>query len=312
MAAIVSEILPESPPVSLAESQGELLHRRTQKIPGSVHYSFLRYRLPSDLDPDDRGWMVYSGDDTGSKKKYLDLVYCVSSRQYCPHPGPGCEACPKFEGKERAFGDHMVDLATFRFTPEHLSQFIGKVKTTSFSEEVVRFRHEASFSRELPLCGRTRKALEELGSYTLDGDLENIFINAQAQILLLYSMECLGGEGQTGICSKFLESEEMRDRITQARNLLLEHLTEPLTIRELSRRVAINECYLKKGFRELFGTTIFDFFQSQRMEHARFLLYQKAMGVTEVSQVLGYSSISHFSTAFKKHTGLKPCELLLR
>jgi len=28
--------------------------------------------------------------------------------------------------------------------------------------------------------------------------------------------------------------------------------------------------------------------------------------------LLGYSSISHFSTAFKKHTGIKPCELLLR
>jgi len=36
------------------------------------------------------------------------------------------------------------------------------------------------------------------------------------------------------------------------------------------------------------------------------------MSVTEVALFLGYSSISHFSTAFKKHTGLKPCELLFR
>jgi AraC-like DNA-binding protein len=74
----------------------------------------------------------------------------------------------------------------------------------------------------------------------------------------------------------------------------------------------MNECYLKKGFKEMFGTTIFDFYQSQRMEHAKYLLYEKGISVTEVSSLLGYSSISHFSTAFKKHTGLKPCELLLR
>ena len=54
------------------------------------------------------------------------------------------------------------------------------------------------------------------------------------------------------------------------------------------------------------------YYQSQRMEHARYLLYEKGLSVTDVSMMLGYSSISHFSTAFKKHTGLKPCELLLR
>ena len=62
----------------------------------------------------------------------------------------------------------------------------------------------------------------------------------------------------------------------------------------------------------MFGTTIFEFYQSQRMEHAKYLLYEQGQSVTEVSMMLGYSSISHFSTAFKKHTGLKPCELLFR
>jgi AraC-like DNA-binding protein len=48
------------------------------------------------------------------------------------------------------------------------------------------------------------------------------------------------------------------------------------------------------------------------MEHAKFLLYEKGQSVSEVSVSLGYSSISHFSSAFKKHTGIKPCELLSR
>src|SRR5581483_6698864 len=98
----------------------------------------------------------------------------------------------------------------------------------------------------------------------------------------------------------------------KAREILLQQLGEPLTIKELSRKVAINECYLKKGFKALFGTTIFDFYQSERMQYARYLLYEKGLSVTDVSFMLGYSSISQFSTAFKKHTGLKPCELLLR
>jgi AraC-like DNA-binding protein len=174
------------------------------------------------------------------------------------------------------------------------------------------FTHTVSFSKTLPLCGKTRKAIEALLNHTYTDTLENIFINAQTQILLLYSMDCMLGEKEEVFTCKFLANADDREKITKAREVLLQHIGEPLTIKELSRKVAINECYLKKGFKELFGTTIFDFYQSQRMEHAKYLLYEKGLSVTEVSLLLGYSSISHFSTAFKKHTGIKPCELLLR
>jgi AraC-like DNA-binding protein len=40
------------------------------------------------------------------------------------------------------------------------------------------------------------------------------------------------------------------------------------------------------------------------------MLQQEGQTVSEVAGALGYSSISHFSTAFKKATGMKPCELL--
>ena len=154
--------------------------------------------------------------------------------------------------------------------------------------------------------------LEAFLNHSFTGSLENIYINAQSQMLLLYSLECMVGEKEVeGFQCKFLANEADREKIVRAREILLEHIGEPLTIKELSRKVAINECYLKKGFKEMFGATIFDFYQSQRMEHARYLLYEKGLSVTEVSIMLGYSSISHFSTAFKKHTGLKPCELLL-
>ncbi len=110
----------------------------------------------------------------------------------------------------------------------------------------------------------------------------------------------------------FLANEADREKIALAREILVQHICNPITIRALSRKAAINECYLKKGFKEMYGTTIFDFFQNQRMEHAKYLLYEKNLTVTEVADLLEYSSISHFSTAFKKHTGLKPCELLFR
>jgi AraC family transcriptional regulator len=161
-----------------------------------------------------------------------------------------------------------------------------------------------------PLCSRKRSVLDTLLNHSYTGALENIFVNAKVHEILLYSLACLVDEKEEGFTCKFLADPAGRERIYQAREILLQHIGDPITIKELSRKVAMNECYLKKGFKEIFGTTIFDFYQQQRMEHAKYLLYEKGLSVTDISALLGYSSISHFSAAFKKHTGLKPCELL--
>ncbi len=207
-----------------------------------------------------------------------------------------------------------VDVMSVRFSPAHLSQFIKpRYSGDTLSENILNFSHRSSFTKILPLCGKTRMVIESLLNHNYTDSLENIYINAQMQMLLLYSLDCMVGEKELDVINcKFLANEADREKIARSREILIQHIGEPITIRELSRKVAINECYLKKGFKEMFGTTIFDFYQSQRMEHARYLLYEKGLSVTEVSMMLGYSSISHFSTAFKKHTGLKPCELLLR
>jgi AraC family transcriptional regulator len=278
----------------------QIILEKDRQIPGSVQYTIRRYSKHPRRDLDDMGMLVYHVRKDEPAHNYLELRFCVA-------------------------GNVTADVLNFRFQSVHLSQFIRtrkwepaagedlrtrKLESTA-SEDLLNFRHPSSFSKTLSLCGRTRLVLEALLNHSFTDSMENIFINAQSQMLLLYSLECMVGEKEVeGFQCKFLANEADREKIIRAREILLSQIGEPLTIKALSRKVAINECYLKKGFKEMFGTTIFDFYQGQRMEHARYLLYEKGLSVTEVSVMLGYSSISHFSTAFKKHTGLKPCELL--
>jgi AraC-like DNA-binding protein len=109
---------------------------------------------------------------------------------------------------------------------------------------------------------------------------------------------------------RFLANDLEREKIEAARNLLMSHTERPLTIKDLARKVAINECYLKKGFKALTGKTIHEFQHERRMAHALTLLQEGNTTVSEVAAELGFLSISHFSTAFKKATGAKPCDLL--
>jgi len=291
----------------------ELVQHKSQKIPGSVHYVINRYRKMPNVVFEDMGMMVYNYAGGSHKTGNLELVFCIAGNKYCKQKEEECNFCRHAQSHNCGEVVETVDVASFRFNTKHLKQFVKGLKTTStLSEDVLNFNHTTSFTKMLNLCGRTRGVLDSLLNHNYSENLENIFINAQTQMLLLYSMECVSGENDEVFSCKFLANEADREKIALAREILLQHINEPLTIKELSRKAAINECYLKKGFKEMYGTTIFDFFQSQRMEHAKYLLYEKGLTVTDVSALLGYSSISHFSTAFKKHTGLKPCELLLR
>jgi AraC-like DNA-binding protein len=291
-----------------------LLYEREQQMPGSVQYSIKRYEHDLQWPIDDTGMMVYHYVKDDARENYLELKFCVSGNVYCKEKATECNMCKAGLSKNCTDKVNTADILSFRFTPALLSQFVKpRNATNTISEDIVNFKHSSSFTRILPLCAKTRMVLEALLNHNYTDSLENIYINAQIQMLLLYSMDCMIGEKDIDVINcKFLANEIDREKIAKARELLIQHIGEPITIKELSRKVAINECYLKKGFKEMFGTTIFDFYQSQRMEHARYLLYEKGLSVTDVSMLLGYSSISHFSTAFKKHTGLKPCELLLR
>jgi AraC family transcriptional regulator len=311
------------------QDQLVVLQEKERHIPGSVQYKIQRYRKHPQWNIEDTGMMVYHYTKQDSTQNYLELRFCVAGNTYCSKKEIECDSCKLSASPACTERIDTVDVLSFRFLAVHLSQFVktrrqdGKPddvqapaisdKIPAITDKILDFRHSSSFSKILSLCGRTRMLLEAFLNHSFTGSLENIYVNAQSQMLLLYSLECMLGEKEIeGFQCKFLANDADREKIVKAREVLLQHIGEPLTIKELSRKVAINECYLKKGFKEMFGATIFDFYQSQRMEHARYLLYEKGLSVTEVSVMLGYSSISHFSTAFKKHTGLKPCELLLR
>ncbi len=290
-----------------------VLFECSRYIPGSAHYTIKRFARPAGWKGQEKAQLRYHYDASTPARSYLELRFCLIGNMYCKKYRNECNQCmahlsPNCEEKVES-----VDFISFAFTAKPLEQFVKwQQQGHSFYEKLLSFQYTSSFSRTLDFCPRTRLVVEGLLNHNYHNSLETIFVNAQTQMLLLYSLASVEDKEPEVLTCKFLHNEADRVKVAKAREILLQKIGEPITIKQLSRKVAMNECYLKKGFKEMYGTTIFEFYQSQRMEHAKYLLYEKGASVTEVSLQLGYSSISHFSTAFKKHTGLKPCELLLR
>ena len=100
-----------------------------------------------------------------------------------------------------------------------------------------------------------------------------------------------------------------RDRIYYAREYVTEHIDEPPSLSELARVAGLNEYKLKYGFKEMFGTTVFGYMAERRLELAQDYLSTPNKSITDIADLLGYSSVQHFSNAFKKKFGHSPSEL---
>ena len=89
----------------------------------------------------------------------------------------------------------------------------------------------------------------------------------------------------------------------------MNHMETPPSLLELSKIVGVNEYKLKRGFKEMFGDTVFGYLSGARLEIAKNDLLKSKKSVSEISSELGYSAVQHFSNAFKKKFGFSPAKL---
>jgi AraC-like DNA-binding protein len=97
-----------------------------------------------------------------------------------------------------------------------------------------------------------------------------------------------------------------RDRVERVRGILREKLAAPPSLEELGRLVGCSPYYLSRLFSQEAGLTIQQYLRQVRMERAAELLRTGQCNVTEAALEVGYSSLSHFSSAFHETFGCCP------
>lgn len=98
------------------------------------------------------------------------------------------------------------------------------------------------------------------------------------------------------------------ERVRYAGQYLLQRISDPPNLTELARAAGLNEYKLKRGFRQVFGHTVFGYLASQRLVRGRQMLLDTDLTVAEIAFELGYCSPQHFNNAFKKQFGAPPAQ----
>jgi len=94
--------------------------------------------------------------------------------------------------------------------------------------------------------------------------------------------------------------------IYKIKELMLDHPGTPPLINDLAVIANMSPTKLKRLFKQIFGNSIFSYYQGFRMKEAARLLREEKISVSDVGYGLGFTNLSHFSRVFNEHIRMKP------
>lgn len=148
-----------------------------------------------------------------------------------------------------------------------------------------------------------QRIVDEMDSQKVPDVFLNYFFKLKAEELILNLLMALVNRDDTHLYA--LNAIDIQ-AIYKIKEHLLQSLASPPTIKELSVEAGMSESKLKRLFKQVFGKSIFNYYQSFRMQEASRLLKEEKLSVSEVGYQLGFSNLSHFSKVFEEHIGMKP------
>jgi AraC-like DNA-binding protein len=152
---------------------------------------------------------------------------------------------------------------------------------------------------ELRIIGR------QILNCPLQGPARRLFMESKALEILALQLDYLSSSNHA---ETSIRTKDDRDRLEEARRILDSEFVDPPSLSALARRVGLNDFKLKRGFRELYQTTVFGYVRMLKMEAACSMLQAGELNVSEVAAATGYTCFGHFAAAFRKRFGVAPRE----
>lgn len=87
-----------------------------------------------------------------------------------------------------------------------------------------------------------------------------------------------------------------------------QHFKETLTLDQLAEEAHMNKFYLSHAFKQEFGVSPINYLISCRIEESKYLLAETDLSISQIAQLLNFSSPSYFSQVFRRTQGVSPVE----
>ena len=188
--------------------------------------------------------------------------------------------------------------------PSLLKKYLGDTEIYKIFIGQIAHQNPAMLGRHnMPVTREMMQVINGIIGCNKTGVFKRLYLEAKVIELLLLQLEQFSAHECNELCS--LKPADIQ-KIHAAREIMLENAANPYSLHRLAHEAGTNEFTLKKGFKELFGTTVFGMLTEVKMQEAKQQLLNTDMSLAEISSHAGYQHPNHFSAAFKRKFGVTP------
>lgn len=207
----------------------------------------------------------------------------------------------------RDSADEPILCVNVHIEPSALKTFLGETFDLAYSglAHLVRPKDQLYYNRSGVTTVAMQTALHQILNCPFDGITKKAYLESKVWELMALLIDQELQQVMVKQWPKPLKADDI-ERIHYAKEVLTARFSDPPSLMELARLVGINDCKLKAGFRQVFGTTVFGYLQDCRMDRSRQLLDSGEMTIAEAAQAVGYANRSHFAISFRKKFGVNP------
>ena len=228
------------------------------------------------------------------------LTVSISGESYIGKTGDAFVVSP---GNLHLMGSQTgtVDYYTFLFPLKYIS-----FRTDDMLDEKLL---EPLNSGHLMICPRVKDTAKELCEQLIeiyeaknDESESKITTQVRTKIILLQFILEMWKKG-------FVIENDTSGRNTVEKEMvsyIQQNFTGKISLREFGEQFHLSEKYISRYFKEHFHITLSQYVTYLRLEHAKQLLQDTDIPVTDVAMQSGYQNVSYFIRSFKKTYGISP------
>ncbi|CAD0003679.1 helix-turn-helix domain-containing protein [Flavobacterium chungangense] len=196
------------------------------------------------------------------------------------------------------------------FTEAYLEQlFYPNLKTTIplLADAITNNTAYTMWNTSKSISPKLHILIEDIIQCNYTGAIKKAFLESKVVEVLSHLFTIINEEENTKINEDLSESDYLK--IVAVEQILKTQFKEKHTLASIASQVGLNNFKIKKQFKIVFNTTVFQYLTELRMEYAKQLILEKDISICRVSEELGYKNPQHFTVAFKKTFGYLPSKL---
>jgi AraC-like DNA-binding protein len=192
----------------------------------------------------------------------------------------------------------------------HIAQKIPNYSLSPLLKSILFNERPLFFERSI--SKRIQSIITEITECDVPSDFIPYFLSTRVDELICRLLISL-----VGCCEQTTYPIHPNDlgKIYYVRDNILSNLHIPPVTRNLAQEACMSETKLKSLFKQVFGDSIFNYYEVRRIQKAAELLKGGTRTVSDVGYTLGFTNLSHFSRIFERVIGMKPkayCKLRKR